>query len=133
MWSFVGAKDCKEWIWLAICRRTKLVVGFHIGGRDKEGALGLYLSLPESLQGKSLVLTDDLSAYNDIFPRGQLQKEGKKNTTLIERLNNTIRQRVSKLVRKTLSFSKKWDNHYLAIKYFLVNYNLDIIESNPSL
>jgi IS1 family transposase len=28
-------------------------------------------------------------------------------TAYIERLNNTLRQRISRLVRKTLSFSKK--------------------------
>ncbi len=49
MWSFVGAKVCPEWIWLAIERRTRLVVGFHIGGRDQEGALGLWFSIPQKL------------------------------------------------------------------------------------
>jgi hypothetical protein len=33
--------------------------------------------------------------------------------------NNTIRQRVSRLVRKSLSFSKVLENHIGAIKYFL--------------
>lgn len=33
-------------------------------------------------------------------------------------------QRVSRLVRSTLSFSKKLDNHIGAIKYFICNYNL---------
>ena len=32
-------------------------------------------------------------------------------TSYIERLNNTLRQRISRLVRKTLSFSKKLENH----------------------
>jgi IS1 family transposase len=33
------------------------------------------------------------------------------HTSYIERFNNTLRQRVSWLVRKTLSFSKSIDNH----------------------
>jgi IS1 family transposase len=37
----------------------------------------------------------------------------------IERLNNTLRQRMSRLVRKTLSFSKKRENHIGAIWYFV--------------
>ncbi|MEP0872528.1 IS1 family transposase, partial [Trichocoleus desertorum AS-A10] len=36
-------------------------------------------------------------------------------TSYIERFNNTLRQRISRLVRKTLSFSKKLDNHVGAI------------------
>lgn len=133
MWSFVGAKDCQEWIWLAIERRTRLVVGFHIGGRDEEGALGLKLSIHDNLLKHSLVFADDFPSYGTVFPKGQLQQEGKKQTTKIERFNNTLRQRCSRLVRLALSFSKKWENHYLAIKYFIVNYNFEIIANNPSL
>jgi hypothetical protein len=40
------------------------------------------------------------------------------------RFNNTLRQRVSRLVRRTLAFSKKVDNHIGAIRYFLCHYNL---------
>ncbi|MEH2004362.1 IS1 family transposase, partial [Nostoc sp.] len=39
------------------------------------------------------------------------------------RFNNTMRQRISRLVRKTLSFSKKLDNHIGAIRYFIHHYN----------
>jgi insertion element IS1 protein InsB len=35
-----------------------------------------------------------------------------------------LRQRVSRLVRETLSFSKKLANHIGAIKYFICHYNL---------
>jgi insertion element IS1 protein InsB len=42
----------------------------------------------------------------------------------IERFNNTLRQRVSRLVREGLSFSKKLANHIGAIKLFICHYNL---------
>jgi IS1 family transposase len=45
-------------------------------------------------------------------------------TNHIERFNNTLRQRVSRLVRDTLAFSKKLANHIGAIKYFICHYNL---------
>lgn len=44
-------------------------------------------------------------------------------TSYIERLNNTLRQRISRLVRKTLSFSKKLENHIGAIRTFIHDYN----------
>ena len=44
----------------------------------------------------------------------------------IERFNNTMRQKISRLVRKTLSFSKKLDNHIGAIWYFLHHYNASL-------
>ncbi|MEN7551521.1 IS1 family transposase [Rapidithrix thailandica] len=68
-----------------------------------------------------------------IFAPGQHQAEGKKQTTRIERLNNTLRQRYARLVRKNLAFSKTWENHWLAIRYFLYHYNLDKLAKNTSL
>ena len=133
MWSFIGAKDCPEWLWLAVERRTGLIVGFHLGSRGKEGALGLWLSIPQKLRHKALVFTDDWDAYATVFAKGQHQVEGKKQTIKIERFNTTLRQRCARLVRKTLSFSKTWENHYLAIKYFLVHYNLERLAKKPSL
>jgi IS1 family transposase len=47
-----------------------------------------------------------------------------RKTNYIERFNNTLRQHVSRLVRKTLSFSKKLANHIGAIKYFICHYNV---------
>jgi len=133
MWSYVGAKDCPVWLWLAVERRRGLVVGFHIGERNQESALGLWLSIPVAVREKALVFTDDLAAYANVFEKGQHQAEGKKQTTKIERLNNTLRQRCSRLVRKTLSFSKSWQNHFLAIRFLLVNLNLEKLAKNPSL
>ena len=47
-----------------------------------------------------------------------------RNTTHIERVNNTLRQRLSRLVRETVSFSKKLANHIGAIRYCICHYNL---------
>ena len=41
-----------------------------------------------------------------------------------ERFNCTLRQRVSRLVRSTLSFSKKLTNHVGSIRCFICHYNL---------
>jgi hypothetical protein len=48
-------------------------------------------------------------------------------TNLIERFNCTLRQRVSRLVRDALSFSKKLDNHIGAIWYFVHHYNTSLL------
>ena len=50
-------------------------------------------------------------------------------TNHIERLNNTLRQRIYRLVRKTLSFYKELDNHIGAIWYFIHHYNAVISDS----
>jgi len=81
--------------------------------------------------------TDFWEAYAAIFPSKRHRAVGKKTglTNLIERFNNTMRQRidltfvryfVSRLVRKTLSFSKKVSNHIGAIWYFIHYYNANL-------
>jgi insertion element IS1 protein InsB len=47
-----------------------------------------------------------------------------RTTDHIERFNNTLRQRASRLVRDALSFSKKLTHHIGAIKLFICHYNL---------
>ena len=51
-----------------------------------------------------------------------MTEKGRGETNHIERFNNTLRQRVSRLVRKTLSFSKKEINLLGAILCFIDAY-----------
>ena len=132
LWSFVGNKHCQQWVWLAIERRTGLVVGYYIGDRSEESARCLWWSIDAALRAKALFFTDDWDAYGVVIPAGQHSK-GKMDTQRIERFNNTLRQRCSRLVRKTLSFSKDVENHYQAILFFLRQHNLAILARIPSL
>jgi insertion element IS1 protein InsB len=61
--------------------------------------------------------TDQYVVYEGVIPAAQHRAINKKarKTNHIERFNNTLRQRVSRLVRSALSFSKKLDNHILAV------------------
>lgn len=58
-------------------------------------------------------------------PRRDIERWVKKQEkqVVVERFNNTLRQRVSWLVRKTLLFSKSLENHIGAIWYFVYAYN----------
>ena len=38
MWSFVGNKNNKQWLWLSIDIETKEIVGFYLGERGEKGA-----------------------------------------------------------------------------------------------
>jgi insertion element IS1 protein InsB len=64
--------------------------------------------------------------YKSVIPPAQHRASTKlsRKTNHVERFNCTLRQRVSRLVRATLSFSKKLANHIGAIKYFICDYNL---------
>ena len=62
-----------------------------------------------------------------VFTPATHQQVGKETgqTAHIERLNNTPRQRISRLVRKTLSFSKREYMLSLRFKLFAYFYNLE--------
>lgn len=95
-------------------------------------------SLSESFRGEAsprntrcqcaVCYTDFWGSYEKVLPNQRHKAVGKESgkTNHIERFNNTMRQRISRLVRKTLSFSKKLENHVGAIWYFIHHYNASL-------
>lgn len=128
LWSFVNNKGNKQWVWLAIDADTREIIGCHIGERSRESAVALWQSIPAVYRQCAKVYTDFWQAYVNVIPSKRHEAVGKDSglTSYIERLNNTLRQRISRLVRKTLSFSKKLENHIGAIWLFIHDYNRQI-------
>jgi IS1 family transposase len=124
-WSFVGKKRRQQWVWLAINRETREIVGMVIGSRTRSMARKLWKSLPAVYRQCAVCYTDFWVEYDRVLPSKRHRQVGKDSgqTNHIERFNNTMRQRCSRLVRKTLSFSKKLANHIGALWYFIHDYN----------
>ncbi|MGB2924731.1 MAG: IS1 family transposase, partial [Limnothrix sp.] len=104
-------------------------VGLYVGDRSELGARQLWASLPPVYRQCAVAYTDFWQAYGMVFPSKRHQAVGGKTgkTNYIERFNCTLRQRVSRLVRKTLSFSKKIENHIGAIWLFVHHYNASLL------
>lgn len=129
LWSFVGNKDNKQWVWIAIAAHTKQVIAFYVGDRSRQSAQKLWERLPDIYKCRATFYTDHWEAYRGVIPPNQ-HKAGSKQlgkTSIVERFICTLRQRVSRLVRSALSFSKKLKNHIGAIKYFICHYNLALL------
>jgi insertion element IS1 protein InsB len=126
MWSFVKQKANKQWVWIAMDKQTRQIIAFHVGDRSYTSAKQLWANLPAVYREQATFYTDQYAVYTGVIPAAQhkaITKQARK-TNHIERFNNTLRQRVSRLVRDTLAFSKKLANHIGAIKYFICHYNL---------
>lgn len=126
LWSFVERRENKRWIWLILERRTRQIIALHIGDRSQDSAVRLWSKVPLEIKAQALVLTDCWDAYAIAIPSNQhiaCEKQSGQ-VSLIERFNCTLRQRVSRLVRKSLSFSKSDWFHEEAVKYFIAHYNL---------
>jgi IS1 family transposase len=128
MWSFVGSKENTQWLWLAIDADSRELVGVFVGNRSRQGAKGLWQSLPAVYRQCAICHTDFWEAYEQNLPSKRHRAVGKKTnkTSYIERFNNTLRQRVGRLVRQTLSFSKKLSHHLEAMWYFVHHYNASL-------
>jgi insertion element IS1 protein InsB len=129
MWSFVESKKNEFYIWLAIDRDTREIVGCFVGDRTRKSARKLWDSLPDIYRDSAVAYTDFWQAYQKVIPSKRHKPVGKESgqTNHIERLNNTFRHRISRLVRKNLAFSKKLENHIGAIWYFIHHYNAELV------
>jgi IS1 family transposase len=67
MWSFVGDKSNKQWIWLAIDVFTKEIVGVYIGKRDQTGAQALWDSRASGISSMCCKLYRLLECLWDSF------------------------------------------------------------------
>ena len=126
LWSFVGSKDAVHWVWVALDRDTRRVLGMVVGDRSAATAQRLWDALPAGARDDGLVFTDFLASYGAVVPKDQHQAVGQETgeTAHVERFWLTLRQRCARFVRKTLSFSKCERNHVGALWYFIRLYNL---------
>lgn len=118
----------KVWIWLALERQTRKIVGLAFGDRSEKTCIDLWQSLPADYRKRGICYTDGLESYRAVLPskRHKIVNKDSGETSHIERFNNTLSQRCANLVRKTLSFSKNRLFHEIRIKMFIEHYNQEI-------
>ena len=128
LWSFVYSKAFKRWVWIALCRRTRQIVAYFIGDRSEKSCRKFWSLVPPKYR-KCQSFSDFWEAYAAVIDNEKHQMVGKESgeTNHVERWNNTLRQRISRFVRKTLSFSKSDEMHRLYLHLFIFNYNLSLI------
>ncbi len=127
LWSFVLKKANKRWIWIALCRQTRQVVAFVIGDRSAATCQRLWKQIPAAFR-QAHCFSDFWEAYQLVIPPEQHTAGGKESgeTAHVERWNNTLRQRLARFVRKTLSFSKSDVMHEICLFLFLHRYNNEL-------
>ncbi len=127
LWSFVLNKAQKRWLWIALCRRTRQIIAFYIGKRDEASAQQLWQRIPYPYTLCPLY-TDQYRAYEGILPEHLhwAKEKGSGATSHLERWNNTLRQRLARFVRQTLSFSKSDTMHHIMLEWFIIEYNLQV-------
>jgi insertion element IS1 protein InsB len=126
MSRFVQKKANKQWGWIAMDATSRQVIAFHVGDRSRRSAKRLWAKISMAYRQHVTFYTDQYVVYEGVIPAAQHRAISQlaRKTNHLERFNNTLRQRVSRLVRETLSFSKKLANHIGAITLFICHNNL---------
>jgi insertion element IS1 protein InsB len=116
-WSFVYQRSNKRWLWTALCRRTRQIIGFTIGQRDEATCQRLWESIPPAYR-RCRSYSDFLKAYQAVLPKRTHHAVGKETGQIShqERWYNTLRQRLGRFTRETLSFSKTDEYHELVTR-----------------
>lgn len=128
MWTFVGRKKRKVWLWLAVERASRRIVAWVMGRRDAATARRLWQALPRRYRRHCWYFTDEWTAYLDVLPRWQHRRspKGSGGTSIVEAINCSLRHRCGVLVRKSCSFSKSLVMHQARIKLVIDNYNITL-------
>jgi insertion element IS1 protein InsB len=94
---------------MAMEAMTRQIIAFHVGDRSRQSAQALWGKLPTASQEPATFSTDCDEVYMGVIPSAQHRAITKlaRQTNHVERFNCALRQRASRLVRATLSFSKK--------------------------
>jgi len=123
MWSYVGKKKTPRWLWHAIDHRSGQVLAY-VFGRRKEA---VFLKLKALLEpfGITRYSTDSWGAYTRHLD-ADAHQPGKRNTQPIERKHLTLRTRITRLVRKTICFSRSTQMHDIVIGLFVNRYEFGL-------
>ena len=131
VWSYVHDKQQERWLWTAISRRTRQIIAWSLGDHSRETFKQLLRKMPNEYR-RCVSYSDAWRAYDVLLKSSaRHQKVGKETgeTAHMERWNNTLRQRLSRYVRKALSFSKTDMFHHLTTKLFIWHYNMERINT----
>ncbi|RZK23374.1 MAG: IS1 family transposase [Hymenobacter sp.] len=129
MWTFVGRKKRKVWLWLAVERASRRIVAWTLGTRGAEAAHRLWHQLPACYRRHCWYFTDEWKAYTQVLPaiRHRRCPKGDGGTNVVEAINCSLRHRCGVLVRKSCSFSKCLKMHTARIKISIDCHNRNII------
>ena len=105
-----------------------MMVRFFLGPRDSQAARSLFVSGFPVYRQCAVYDTDGLASYVGALPltHHKISVKGSGQTHSIEKFNFTLRQRISPLVRKTLSFAENLRNLRARVLNFINHYTQQI-------
>lgn len=128
--GYCQKKKHKQWLWAALSRKTRQIVAYVIGDRSEKTFRRLIRKIPNGYL-KCQSFSDYWKSYAILKAKRNHQQVGKNSgqTNHIERYWASVRARITRYVRKSLSFSRSLRYHHLVTKLFIVNYNQNCLST----
>ena len=125
MWTFVGRKRRRAWLWLAVARAGRRVVAWVLGPRGTATLRRLWAAVPRRYHRHPRYLTGQWRAYRQVLPAGA-HTVGKSGTRVVEARNGKLRRGGGVRVRRARPFSKCRSCHGWRIKIAIDQHNSEI-------
>ena len=111
------------WLWTAVSRKVRQVLGFAFGQGDRTTLALCWSDVPADYQNKPVV-SDGYPTYTRFFPPEQhraVDKDGGEigETSIVESLNTKWRQRQAGLARRSCGVSRRIETD-LVERFFLL-------------
>ncbi|QKG59011.1 IS1 family transposase [Hymenobacter sp. BRD128] len=102
MWTFVGRRKDKMWLWRVVERATWHIGAWVLGCRGTATVKRLCQALPARYQQHTVCYTDERETYAKVLPIAahRSSTKGSGATSIVEPLNCALRQRCGVLARK---------------------------------
>jgi len=123
IWSCVLKKDHPCWLWAALCRRTRHMGACVMGERSQATCHRVWGAIPNGYE-PCQTCSGFYTPYRHVLPETShhgVEKETGE-TAHRERWTTTLRQRMSRSVRHTVSCSTSDAYHEAVTKWFIVEY-----------
>src|SRR6266849_794232 len=71
LWSFVGKKTNRQWVWITLDATTRQVIAFPVGDRSRQSAEQLWQCIPAGYRKQAVFYTDLYEVHKGAIPSAQ--------------------------------------------------------------
>lgn len=127
LYTYIGSKKQKCWLWIAISRANKCILGFVLGSRSTNTLRMLY----EKIKDVSAMYyhTDNHGPYRKVLPE-EKHRVYRGCTNTIEGINSGIRHYLARFRRRSKCYSKSIGMLEASLQLLMYTYNAMIIQKN---
>lgn len=135
LWTYVGRKARRCWVWVALDQHAKLITTWWIGDRSLATGNDFMSDLAGRVPESVKVVTDGFNVYSESILqafswethrprfRGESTEGTPASTNHVEAHNGTMRASISRLGRSTKGFSKKPEYLAAHLSIYVMYYN----------